>query len=211
MHASSSWVAPSLVVSGSTETRVAIVQGPDPGRICDSARWIKWRVVMTTFAAAGPGSMRPGTGQPAWREVLAAYARPRLGRSLLDLATSVLPYLALSVRDVPRAAGLVPARARARGPDGRFLRARRSSSSTTARTARSCAPNARTPGWASSLGCSSSRRSCAGDTTTRSITRPSGDLDRRGAGDVRTLTVRRVPERCRGGAASATGCFATRS
>jgi len=52
---------------------------------------------MTTFAASGPGSTRPGTGQPAWREVLAPYARPRLGRSLLDLATSVLPYLALSV------------------------------------------------------------------------------------------------------------------
>jgi acyl-lipid omega-6 desaturase (Delta-12 desaturase) len=32
-----------------------------------------------------------------WRETLAPYARPRLGRSLLDLATSVAPYLALSV------------------------------------------------------------------------------------------------------------------
>ncbi len=32
-----------------------------------------------------------------WREALAPYAQPRLGRSLLDLATSVLPYLALSV------------------------------------------------------------------------------------------------------------------
>jgi acyl-lipid omega-6 desaturase (Delta-12 desaturase) len=32
-----------------------------------------------------------------WREALAPYARPHLGRSLLDLATSVLPYLALSV------------------------------------------------------------------------------------------------------------------
>ncbi|HME03489.1 MAG TPA: fatty acid desaturase, partial [Solirubrobacteraceae bacterium] len=38
--------------------------------------------------------------QPAgafWRQTLAPYARPRLGRSLLDLATSVVPYLALSV------------------------------------------------------------------------------------------------------------------
>ncbi|MEA2310018.1 MAG: hypothetical protein QOI65_2304, partial [Thermoleophilaceae bacterium] len=33
----------------------------------------------------------------AWKETLAPYARPRLGRSLLDLATSVVPYLALSV------------------------------------------------------------------------------------------------------------------
>jgi omega-6 fatty acid desaturase (delta-12 desaturase) len=33
----------------------------------------------------------------SWRGVLAPYMRPRLGRSLLDLATSVVPYLALSV------------------------------------------------------------------------------------------------------------------
>jgi acyl-lipid omega-6 desaturase (Delta-12 desaturase) len=33
----------------------------------------------------------------AWRQVLEPYAQPRLGRSLLDLATSVLPYLALVV------------------------------------------------------------------------------------------------------------------
>jgi len=33
----------------------------------------------------------------SWRGVLDAYAEPRLGRSVLDLATSVLPYLALLV------------------------------------------------------------------------------------------------------------------
>jgi len=32
-----------------------------------------------------------------WREALAPYAQPRLGRSLLDLATSVVPYLVLTV------------------------------------------------------------------------------------------------------------------
>ena len=32
-----------------------------------------------------------------WRQALAPYARPHLGRSLLDIATSVTPYLALSV------------------------------------------------------------------------------------------------------------------
>jgi acyl-lipid omega-6 desaturase (Delta-12 desaturase) len=32
-----------------------------------------------------------------WNEVLAPYARPRLSRSLVDLSTSVVPYLALSV------------------------------------------------------------------------------------------------------------------
>jgi omega-6 fatty acid desaturase (delta-12 desaturase) len=31
-----------------------------------------------------------------WRDTLAPYAKPRLGRSLIDLATSVVPYLALS-------------------------------------------------------------------------------------------------------------------
>ncbi|HZL49190.1 MAG TPA: fatty acid desaturase [Solirubrobacteraceae bacterium] len=34
--------------------------------------------------------------RPFWQEDLAPYARPHLGRSVLDLATSVLPYLALS-------------------------------------------------------------------------------------------------------------------
>ena len=34
---------------------------------------------------------------PFWQEALAPYAQPRLARSLLDLATSVVPYLALSV------------------------------------------------------------------------------------------------------------------
>ncbi|HYM55864.1 MAG TPA: fatty acid desaturase, partial [Solirubrobacteraceae bacterium] len=38
-----------------------------------------------------------GSEGPFWREDLAPYARPHLGRSLLDIATSVLPYLALSV------------------------------------------------------------------------------------------------------------------
>ena len=33
----------------------------------------------------------------AWRGVLDDYSQPRLGRSLLDLATSVVPYLALVV------------------------------------------------------------------------------------------------------------------
>jgi acyl-lipid omega-6 desaturase (Delta-12 desaturase) len=39
----------------------------------------------------------PGTERPFWREALAPYARPHLGRSLLDIATSVAPYVALSV------------------------------------------------------------------------------------------------------------------
>jgi omega-6 fatty acid desaturase (delta-12 desaturase) len=38
-----------------------------------------------------------GSDRPDWREALAPYTRPRVARSLLDLATSVVPYLALSV------------------------------------------------------------------------------------------------------------------
>jgi omega-6 fatty acid desaturase (delta-12 desaturase) len=50
---------------------------------------------MSQPAAADGGSPQP---QGAfWREALAPYAKPHLGRSLLDVATSVLPYLALSV------------------------------------------------------------------------------------------------------------------
>ena len=35
--------------------------------------------------------------RPFWREAMAPYEQPHLGRSLIDLATSVVPYLALSV------------------------------------------------------------------------------------------------------------------
>jgi acyl-lipid omega-6 desaturase (Delta-12 desaturase) len=37
------------------------------------------------------------SGRPFWRESLAPYARAHAGRAVLDLATSVLPYVALSV------------------------------------------------------------------------------------------------------------------
>jgi len=36
-------------------------------------------------------------GGAFWRDAIAPYAKPHLGRSLVDLATSVVPYLALSV------------------------------------------------------------------------------------------------------------------
>jgi omega-6 fatty acid desaturase (delta-12 desaturase) len=41
--------------------------------------------------------MPQSTERPYWRETLAPYAEPSLGRSLLDVATSVVPYLALCV------------------------------------------------------------------------------------------------------------------
>jgi omega-6 fatty acid desaturase (delta-12 desaturase) len=43
---------------------------------------------MSTAAASAP---------PSWRELLAPYATPHLGRSARDLATSVVPYVALTV------------------------------------------------------------------------------------------------------------------
>jgi acyl-lipid omega-6 desaturase (Delta-12 desaturase) len=51
--------------------------------------------------ASQPTHVDGDAGSPVerayWREALAPYAQPRLTRSLLDLATSVMPYLALSV------------------------------------------------------------------------------------------------------------------
>lgn len=41
--------------------------------------------------------MSQPSNRPTWHQVLAPYAQPRLGRSLFDVATSVVPYLALSV------------------------------------------------------------------------------------------------------------------
>jgi len=49
-------------------------------------------------AASAPiGEISPHPGGAFWRQALAPYAEPHLARSLLDLATSVVPYLALSV------------------------------------------------------------------------------------------------------------------
>src|SRR4051812_48995600 len=35
--------------------------------------------------------------RPWWRDTLAPYSKPRMGRTALDILTSVVPYLALSV------------------------------------------------------------------------------------------------------------------
>jgi omega-6 fatty acid desaturase (delta-12 desaturase) len=51
---------------------------------------------MAASVRPSPSAISPPT-QPSWRAVLAPYAQPRLGRSLLDLATSVVPYLGLMV------------------------------------------------------------------------------------------------------------------
>jgi acyl-lipid omega-6 desaturase (Delta-12 desaturase) len=50
-----------------------------------------------TKAPAAGGVQGRGSTRPYWREAVAAYEQPHLGRSMLDLATSVVPYLALLV------------------------------------------------------------------------------------------------------------------
>src|SRR3989440_9362666 len=44
----------------------------------------------------GGTSGKSRSERPFWREALAPYAKPNIGRSVLDVATSVVPYLALS-------------------------------------------------------------------------------------------------------------------
>ena len=46
-------------------------------------------------ATLGVPSRNARSDRPFWKESLAPYARPRISRSLLDLLTSVVPYLAL--------------------------------------------------------------------------------------------------------------------
>jgi omega-6 fatty acid desaturase (delta-12 desaturase) len=140
-----------------------------------------------TAIAAAPSSL-PGTERPSWREVLAPYARPHLGRSLLDIATSLAPYLALSVLmymalDVSYLLVLALAVPAA----GFLLR--------TYIMFHDCAhgsflPSKRANAWLGvALGLVvyapflSWRHSHAVHHAT------AGDLDRRGVGDVRTLTV----------------------
>src|SRR4051794_38708833 len=46
--------------------------------------------------AATTLAQQPGPGRAPWKDALAPYSRPHLGRSLVDVATSVVPYFALS-------------------------------------------------------------------------------------------------------------------
>jgi acyl-lipid omega-6 desaturase (Delta-12 desaturase) len=52
---------------------------------------------MSERAGSAPAAERPTGGDSLGRASVAPYARPHLGRSLEDIATSVVPYLALSV------------------------------------------------------------------------------------------------------------------
>jgi len=126
--------------------------------------------------------------QRSWRGVLDAYAQPRLGRSLLDLATSVVPYLALlagmtlalRVSVLLSLALVVPASAFLIRTfivfhdctHGSFLRSRRANDAL---------------GVALGLLVWLPYRSWQHEHAVHHAT--AGDLDRRGVGDVATLTV----------------------
>ncbi len=153
-----------------------------------------------------------GTSQPAlapWRETLAPYARPRLGRSLLDLATSVVPYLALSVLmylmlgvsyllvlaiAIPASGFLVRTFILFHDcSHGSFLSSRKANLWL---------------GTVLGLLVYSPFLRWRHDHAIHHAT--SGDLDRRGGGDVRTLTVANT-SRCPRTGGSGIACFATRS
>jgi omega-6 fatty acid desaturase (delta-12 desaturase) len=54
-------------------------------------------VAAATPGVAGRASQKPRPRRPFWQEALAPHARPSRARALLDIATSVVPYLALLV------------------------------------------------------------------------------------------------------------------
>jgi omega-6 fatty acid desaturase (delta-12 desaturase) len=144
-----------------------------------------------TAAGTGTASLpedRAASDGPFWREALAPYAEPRLGRSLLEIGTSAVPYLALSVAmyyaldvsyllvlalAVPAAGFLVRTFIIFHDcSHGSFLRSKRANAWLGAVMGLLVmSPFAR---W---------RHEHAVHHAT------SGDLDRRGVGDVRTLTV----------------------
>jgi omega-6 fatty acid desaturase (delta-12 desaturase) len=148
-----------------------------------------------------------GSPSAAWKAALRPYARPRVGRALVDLVTSIVPYLGLSLLmylslDVSYLLVLGIA-----VPAGGFLL--RTYIMFHDCTHGSFLPSKRANRWVGrTMGLlvftpfSSWRHNHAIHHAT------AGDLERRGVGDVATLTVaeyRQLP----GGSGSATGSFAT--
>jgi len=142
---------------------------------------------METGIAAAPAS-RPRAERPFWRDAVAPYERPHLGRSLLDVATSVVPYVALSalmylaldVSYLLTLALVVPAA-------GFLLR--------TYMVFHDCAhgsflPSKRANAWLGTALGVVVYESFLGWRHNHAVHHAtSGDLDRRGVGDVLTLTV----------------------
>jgi acyl-lipid omega-6 desaturase (Delta-12 desaturase) len=159
------------------------------------------RVVRDPVRRVSPDSLAPdgSLSAGAWKEALRPYARPRVGRALLDLVTSVVPYLGLSLLmylslDVSYLLALAIA-----VPAGGFLL--RTYIVFHDCTHGSFLASKRANGWVGrTLGLivftpfSSWRHNHAIHHAT------AGDLDRRGVGDVATLTVaeyRQLPRRKR--------------
>ncbi|MGI8714441.1 MAG: fatty acid desaturase [Solirubrobacteraceae bacterium] len=134
--------------------------------------------------------------RPFWTHTLAPYAKPRLARSLLDVATSVLPYLILSVL-IYRSIRVSPLLALALAvPAGGFLV--RTFVVFHDCTHGSLLPSKRANAWLGAV---------LGMLVLAPFARwrhdhakhhaSSGDLERRGAGDVLTLTVAEFQQRSR--------------
>ena len=145
-----------------------------------------------------------GPEQPAWKATLAPFATPAPAAGCSRSRHRPCPTSGLCVLDVPHAVGLT-------GADGRSLTVlaagflvRVSLSFTTARTVRSSRQGARTRASAACSGCSCSRRSVGWRHDHAVHHATSGDLDRRGVGDIVTLTVAEYPL-AHGRAASRTG------
>jgi omega-6 fatty acid desaturase (delta-12 desaturase) len=138
-------------------------------------------------AAAAPTSAS-GHDRSPWREALAPYARPKLGRSVLDLATSVVPYLGLSflmylALDVSYALTLALA-----FPTAGFLL--RTYIVFHDCTHGSLLPSKRANAWVGrTLGLIVFSPFCSWRHNHAVHHATSGDLERRGVGDVPTLTV----------------------
>jgi omega-6 fatty acid desaturase (delta-12 desaturase) len=137
--------------------------------------------------AASPQEVRH-TDRPFWRDDLEPYARPHLGRSLLDLLTSVVPYLALSyVMDLALGVSYLLVLAISLPAAGFLVR--------TFIVFHDCShgsflPSRRANAWLGvvlGLMVYSPFLRWRHDHAIHHAT--SGDLDRRGGGDIRTLTV----------------------
>ncbi len=149
---------------------------------------LKGKMSEAATTTRASGSETASSERPFWRAALAPYAEPRVGRSLLDIATSLLPYLGLSSviylmldvsyllvlgLSVPAAGFLLRTYIVFHDcTHGSFLPSKRANAAL---------------GTALGLVVHSSFRSWGHDHRVHHAT--SGDLDRRGVGDVPTLTV----------------------
>ena len=123
-----------------------------------------------------------------WQEALAPYARPHVGRSALDLATSVVPYLALSVGMYLLLGGLLSARPRPRCARDRLPAAHvRRLPRLRARLVPALQARNAWLGTALGLLVFAPFVRWRHDHAVHHAT--SGDLDRRGVGDLPTITV----------------------